>query len=119
MLVTSYILSFIAIFIFCMNYYYIFVMGTVSFYEFAYLLSHNMGVGGSVTVVLDTIIPCLLPFFILTGITVLLYIFLLKTNKKKLVFSIIFLVLSLICLVKTVHLDEYVINSFRKIIFSR
>ena len=55
MLVTSYILSFIAIFIFCMNYYYIFVMGTVSFYEFAYLLSHNMGVGGSVTVVLDTI----------------------------------------------------------------
>ena len=114
MLVTSYILSFIAIFIFCMNYYYIFVMGTVSFYEFAYLLSHNMGVGGSVTVVLDTIIPCLLPFFILTGITVLLYIFLLKTNKKKLVFSIIFLVISLICLVKTVHLDEYIINSFKK-----
>ncbi len=114
MIVTSYILSFISIFIFCMIYYYIFVMGTVSFYEFAYLLSHNMGVGGSVTVVLDTIIPCLLPFILLTTIVVLLYIFVLKSNKKKLIFSIIFLVISLICLIRTVHVDEYVINTFKK-----
>ena len=114
MKITSYILSFISVFILCMIYYYIFVMGTVSFYEFAYLLSHNMGVGGSVTVVMDTIIPCLLPFLILTTITVLLYIFVFKTNKKKFVFSIIFLVISLLCLIRTVHLDEYIINSFKK-----
>ena len=114
MKITSYILSFISVFILCMIYYYIFVMGTVSFYEFAYLLSHNMGVGGSVTVVMDTIIPCLLPFLILTTIVVLLYIFVLKTNKKKFVFSIIFLVISLLCLIRTVHLDEYIINSFKK-----
>ena len=110
MVVTSYILSFLSVFIFCMIYYYIFVMGTVSFYEFAYLLSHNMGAGGSVTVVLDTIIPCLLPFFIMTIVVVLLYIFVLKTNKNKLIFSIIFFVISLFCLVKTVHLDDYIIN---------
>ncbi len=114
MKITSYILSFISVFILCMIYYYIFVMGTVSFYEFAYLLSHNMGVGGSVTVVMDTIIPCLLPFLILTTIMVLLYIFVFKTNKKKFVFSIIFLVISLLCLIRTVHLDEYIINSFKK-----
>ena len=114
MLVTSYILSFIAVFIFCMIYYYIFVMGTVNFYEFAYLLSHNIGVGGSLTVVIDTIIPCLLPFIILTTIVVLLYIFVLKTKKKKLIFSITLLVISIICLVRTVHLDEYIINSFKK-----
>ena len=65
MVIASYILSFLSIFIFCMIYYYLFVMGTVNFYELAYLLSHKIGAGGSVTVVMDTIIPCMLPFFIL------------------------------------------------------
>ena len=110
MLITSYILLFIATLIFCMIYYYIFVMGTVSFYEFAYLLSHNMGAGGSLTVVLDTIIPCLLPFFVFLTIFLLLYKFVLKTDKKKLIFSIIMLVVSLLCLIKVVHLDDYIIN---------
>ena len=114
MIVTSYILLFITTFIFCMIYYYIFVMGTVSFYEFAYLLSHNMGAGGSLPVVLDTIIPCLLPFILISTIFVLLNKFVLKTNKKKLIFSIIMLVVSLLCLVRTVHLDDYIINKSKK-----
>ena len=110
MLVTSYILLAISTLIFCMIYYYIFVMGTVSFYEFAYLLSHNMGAGGSVTVVLDTIIPCLLPFILFVTIFFLLYKFVFKTVKKRFIFSIIMLVISLLCLIKTVHLDDYIIN---------
>ena len=114
MIVTSYILLFITTFIFCMIYYYIFVMGTVSFYEFAYLLSHNMGAGGSLTVVLDTIIPCLLPFILISTIFVLLNKFVLKTNKRKLIFSIIMLVVSLLCLVRAVHLDDYIINKSKK-----
>ena len=114
MIVTSYILLFITTFIFCMIYYYIFVMGTVSFYEFAYLLSHNMGAGGSLTVVLDTIIPCLLPFILISTVFVLLNKFVLKTNKRKLIFSIIMLVVSLLCLVRTVHLDDYIINKSKK-----
>ena len=81
MIVTSYILLFITTFIFCMIYYYIFVMGTVSFYEFAYLLSHDMGAGGSMTVVLDTIIPCLIPFIVVGTILFLLNKYLFKSNK--------------------------------------
>ena len=74
-------LLFITTFIFCMIYYYIFVMGTVSFYEFAYLLSHDMGAGGSMTVVLDTIIPCLIPFIVVGTILFLLNKYLFKSNK--------------------------------------
>lgn len=114
MIVTSYILLFITTFIFCMIYYYIFVMGTVSFYEFAYLLSHDMGAGGSMTVVLDTIIPCLIPFIVVGTTLFLLNKFVLKSNKKKLIFSIIMLVISLLCLIRTVHLDDYIINKSKK-----
>jgi len=85
-------------------------MGTVSFYEFAYLLSHNMGAGGSVTVVLDTIIPCLWVFILFTTIFILLNKFVFKTKKMKLIFSIIIFIVSLLCLVKAVHLDDYLIN---------
>lgn len=110
MIVTSYILLFITTFIFCMIYYYIFVMGTVSFYEFAYLLSHNMKAGGSLTVVIDTIIPCLIPFIVMGTILFLLSKYLFKSNKSKLIFSIVILVISLLCLIRTVHLDDYLIN---------
>ena len=114
MLVTSYILIVLATLIFCMIYYYIFVMGTVSFYEFAYLLSHNMGAGGSVTVVLDTIIPCLLPFIILIVSFVLLNKYVFKKDKHRLLFSVSILIVSLLCLVKAVHLDDYLINKSKK-----
>ena len=114
MIVTSYILLFITTFIFCMIYYYIFVMGTVSFYEFAYLLSHDMGAGGSMTVVLDTIIPCLIPFIVVGTILFLLNKYLFKSNKSKLIFSIVILVISLLCLIRTVHLDDYIINKSKK-----
>ncbi len=114
MIVTSYILLFITTLIFCMIYYYIFVMGTVSFYEFAYLLSHDMGAGGSLTVVLDTIIPCLIPFIVVGTMLFLLNKYLFKSNKSKLVFSIIILVISLLCLVRTVHLDDYIIHKSKK-----
>ena len=110
MLVGSYILMFLTVIIVCMDYYYLFIMGTVSFYEFAYLLSHNMGTGGSITVVFDTIIACLLPFFISVLIFVLVDRFLLKNAKYKLIFSIIIFSISLISLFKSVHLDEYVVN---------
>lgn len=110
MIITSYILLALTTLIFCMIYYYIFVMGTVSFYEFAYLLSHNMGAGGSLTVVLDTIIPCLIPFILLVTTFILLNKFVFKTDKKKLIFSIIILAVSLLCLIRTVHLDDYIIN---------
>ncbi len=110
MLITAYILMFISIIVFCMIYYYLFVMGTVSFYEFAYLLSHSMGAGGSFTVVFDTLFACLWPFVILVVIYVLLNKYLLKKNKTKFTFSIIILVISLLCLVRAVKLDEYIIN---------
>ena len=110
MLVTAYVLMFISIIIFCMIYYYLFVMGTVSFYEFAYLLSHQMGAGGSLTVVFDTIIACFGPFTILTILFIVLSKFVLKSPKMKLVFSIIVLVFGLGSLVKVVRLDEYIVN---------
>lgn len=110
MLIASYILMFISVIIFCMIYYYLFVMGTVSFYEFAYLLSHEMGAGGSVTVVFDTILACIWPFTILSVICILLSKYVLKTNKMKLLFSIVFFLIGFTGLVKSVHLDEYIIN---------
>ena len=114
MLITSYILMFLSIIVFCMIYYYLFVMGTVSFYEFAYLLSHSMGAGGSFTVVLDTILSCFWPFTIIAIIYLLLNKFVLKKEKHKLIFSITILVISLISLVRAVKLDEYIINKFHK-----
>ena len=110
MLITAYILMFLTIIVFCMVYYYFFVMGTVSFYEFAYLLSHKMSSGGSFTVIFDTIITCLWVFLLIALILFLLNKFVLKSNKMKLIFSIIFFVVGMIFLVKSVHLDEYVIN---------
>ena len=110
MIIASYILMFLTIIILCMDYYYVFIMGTVSFYEFAYLLSHNMGSGGSITVVFDTIIACFWPFIICGILFVMIDRLLLKTKKNKLIFSIIIFTIALISLVKSVHLDEYVIN---------
>ena len=110
MLIAAYILMFLTVIIICMDYYYLFIMGTVSFYEFAYLLSHEMGAGGSITVVFDTIIACFWPFMIAGLIVFLVSKFLLKTKKQKLIFSIIIFVLAFISLVKSVHLDEYIIN---------
>ena len=110
MLLLTYILLFVTIIVFCMVYYYLFVMGTVRFYEFAYLLSHNMGAGGSVTVVFDTLIACLWPFIILLLIFLLLNKYVFRTPKSKLTFAIIIFVIGLITLIKSVHLDEYVIN---------
>ena len=110
MLIVAYILMFLTVIIVCMDYYYVFVMGTVSFYEFAYLLSHNMGAGGSFTVVFDTIISCLLPFILSGLILFAVSKFLLKNKRQKLAFAIIIFVIGLITLVKSVHLDEYIIN---------
>ena len=114
MIVFSYILCFISIIIMCSIYYYLFVMGTVSFYEFAYLISHNMGAGGSLTVVIDTIIPCLWIFTLLLITIIILEKYVLKDKKRKIIFSIIFFVLSIFSLLKTVHFDEYVINGFKE-----
>ena len=110
MTLATYILLFISVIVFCMIYYYIFVMGTVSFYEFAYLLSHQMGSGGSITVVFDTLIACFWPFTILIVLFLLLNKYVFKTKKMKLTFSIMVLVIGLFCLVKSVHLDEYISN---------
>ena len=85
-------------------------MGSVTFYEFAYLFSHKMGSGGSITVVFNTIMSCFWPFTILLAIYLLTNRFILKKKKAKLTFSIIILFISLISLIKSVHLDEYVIN---------
>lgn len=110
MLIVAYILMFLSVIIFCMIYYYFFVMGTVTFYEFAYLLSHNMGSGGSFTVVFDTLFACFWVFLISGLIILLANKFLLKSNKMKLIFSIIIFAIGLFFLVKSVHLDEYIIN---------
>jgi len=110
MLIAAYIIMFISVIIFCMSYYYIFVMGTVSFYEFAYLLSHEMGAGGSFTVVFDTIVACFWPFTILTIVFLLLSKFVFKEKKTKFIFSMIVLAIGLIFLVKSVHLDDYIVN---------
>ena len=110
MLIVAYILMFLTIIVICMDYYYIFVMGTVSFYEFAYLLSHNIGSGGSFTVVFDTIIACLWPFFISAIIFLLIDKFLLKNKKYKFTFAVVIFIVALLSLVKSVHLDEYIIN---------
>ena len=110
MLIAAYIIMFISVIIFCMSYYYIFVMGTVSFYEFAYLLSHEMGAGGSFTVVFDTIVACFWPFTILTIAFLLLSKFVFKEKKPKFIFSMIVLAIGLIFLVKSVHLDDYIVN---------
>ena len=88
-------------------------MGTVSFYEFAYLLSHNMGAGGSLTVVIDTVLACLWPFILLLTIFVLLSKYVFKSTKARLFFSIIVLFIGLLSLVRTVHLDEYVVNKYQ------
>lgn len=108
MLIATYIILLIAVLIFCMSYYYLFVMGTVSFYEFAYLLSHKMSAGGSVTVVIDTILACLIPFSLLCIIFFLLIKFVIKKDKQKLIFAIVILVISIFSVAKTVHLDEYI-----------
>ena len=110
MLIVAYILLFLSVIVFCMDYYYIYVMGTVSFYEFAYLLSHKMGSGGSVTVVFDTIIACLWPFLIMSLAFFLITKYLLKNNRLKFCFAVIVFIISLFTLVKSVHLDQYVIN---------
>lgn len=110
MLTLSYVIIFISVLVYCMIYYYLFVMGTVSFYEFAYLLSHQMGAGGSLTIVLDTIMACFWPFTILLLAFLLLSKFVFKTPKEKLIFSVVILIIGLISLVKTVRLDEYIIN---------
>lgn len=110
MIVLAYILMFIALIIFCMIYYYIFIMGSVSFYEFAYLLSHEMGAGGSITVVFDTLLACFWPFTILLIVLLLLNKYLLKSKKTKLIFASIIFCVGLICLIRVVHLDEYIIN---------
>ena len=113
MLIASYIIMFISVIIICMSYYYVFVMGSVSFYEFAYLLSHKISGSGSVTVVIDTILSCFWPFFISIVILFLLSKYVFKTNKSKLIFSIIFLVVSILVVAKSVHLDEYIINKWK------
>ena len=110
MLIAAYILLFISIIIFCMTYYYLFIMGTVSFYEFAYLLSHEMGSGGSFTVVLDTILACIWPILILSLVYFLVCKYLLKTKKRILAFGIIIMFVGLFSLVKSVHLDSYIVN---------
>ena len=114
MLIISYVLMFISIIIFCTDYYYLYVMGTVSFYEYAYLLSHSFSAGGSITVVFDTLIACFWPFFILTIIYLLLIKYVFKKDKSKLIFSIVILIISLISLVKSVKLDEYIIYRSQK-----
>ena len=108
MLVAFYILMFISIIIFCTDYYYLYVMGSVSFYEYAYLLSHNMSSGGSFTVVFDTLMACFWPFLILIIIYLLLCRFIFKKDKTKFFFSIVILVISLLSLVKSIKLDEYI-----------
>ncbi len=110
MLIFSYIMMFLSVIIFCMVYYYIFVMGSVSFYEFAYLLSHSMGSGGSFTVVIDTLLSCFWPFTLLILLSFILNKYLLKTEKRKVIFSIIILSISLVSLIRAVHFDEYVLN---------
>ena len=110
MLIAAYILMFISIIVFCMIYYYLFVMGTVSFYEFAYLLSHSMGAGGSFTVVFDTIFACIPPFVLALVIYIILNKFVFKKPKSKLIFSICILLFSLIGLIRSVKLDEYILN---------
>ena len=69
-----------------------------------------MGAGGSLTVVIDTIMTCFWPFTILTILFILLSKFVLKTPKMKLIFSIIVFFLGFASLVKAVHLDEYIVN---------
>ena len=54
-------------------------MGSVNFYEFAYLFSHSMSAGGSFTVVFDTIIACLWPFVILLILYLVLNKYVLKS----------------------------------------
>ena len=93
-----------------MVYYYLFVMGTVTFYEFAYLLSHSMGAGGSFTVVFDTIFACIPPFVLSLVIYIILNKFVFKKPKSKLIFSICILLFSLIGLIRSVKLDEYIFN---------
>lgn len=110
MLILSYIMMFLSIIIFCMIYYYIFIMGSVNFYEFAYLLSHSIGSGGSITVVFDTLLSCFWPFTLLIILFIILNKYFLKTIKRKEIFSIIILVISLLSLIRAVHLDEYIIN---------
>lgn len=110
MLIVAYILMFLSIIVFCMIYYYLFIMGTVSFYEFAYLLSHNMNAGGSITVVIDTILACAWVFILFGVLIFLANRFLLKSKKTKLIFSIIIFIIGLFSLIKSVHLDEYIIN---------
>ena len=114
MLIATYILLFLSVIVFCMDYYYIYVMGTVSFYEFAYLLSHNIGSGGSITVVIDTLLACFWPFVLVGLLFFVISKFLLKTNKNKLIFAIVIFVLSLLSLVKSVHLDEYIIYKVKE-----
>ena len=114
MAVVSYVFMFLTIVIICAIYYFIFIMGAVNFYEFAYMLSHNMKAGGSLTVMWGTIKPCL---WLMTVLLIILYLinkFLLKKLKTKLIFAIVIFIISIFALLKVLHLDEYVINAFSK-----
>ncbi len=114
MKIVSYILMFLTIVAICAIYYFIFIMGTVNFYEFAYMVSHNMAAGGTWTVVWDTIRPCLWLAAVLLVILYLVNKDLLMDDKKKLIFSIIIFIISIISLLKVVHLDEYIKNAVSK-----
>ena len=114
MLSATYILLFLSVIVFCMDYYYVYVMGTVSFYEYAYLLSHNIGSGGSITVVIDTLLACFWPFMIMALLFFLISKILLKNDKHKIIFAIVIFVISLLSLVKSVHFDDYVINKTKE-----
>ncbi len=114
MLISSYLLMVLSVVVICVIYYFIFIMGAVSFYEFAYMLSHNMAAGGAITVAWDTIKPCLWLAAVLFIILFLLNKYVFKGLKSKLVFSIILLILSLLTLLKVVKIDEYILSALSK-----
>ena len=61
-------------------------------------------------IVFDTIFACFWVFLISGLIIFSISKYLLKSNKMKLIFSIIIFAIGLFFLVKSVHLDEYIIN---------
>ena len=103
--------------IFCIAYYILKVLKEVNFYEMIYYFTSDTA-GTSPDIIIDGIKTCFFIFIIIMIITLTPKIKIKKIKilskeliKKKTLYSVILLIISLLLLLKTMNFDEYIINS--------
>ena len=111
MLVLSYIFIFISIIALCGSYFIIFIMGENNFYENIYMLMHSVNSSGTLSTLWDSVRPCLWLFILLLIILIVINKFVIQNKKRKLIFSIFLMCISLFLVMKLMKVDKYFINS--------